>query len=485
MGIVNNSRTVTSGIIWKLLERFSVQGSQFIIQVILARLLSPVHYGALALMMIFVNIANVIIQNGFNTSLIQNRQADDEDYSSVFWLVLAMAVIIYSGLYIATPYLTSYYNMPYLEQPFKVLCLMLIPGALNSVQLAIIRRSMDFKKEFKSNFLSIIIAGSFGIGLAYLGYGLWSLVVQSFLNTVIACITMWRVVGWRPALVFNYPKVKKLFKFGYKLVLAGLLDTFSNDLSAFIIGAKYNALSLGFYTRGKQFPSAIMGSLNSAVQSVMLPALSAVQDSNEDAKRLMRKSMVLSAFFVFPIMACLAGVAKPMVQLVLTEKWLPCVPYIQIFCFSYAFWPVHTSNLQAINAMGRSDIFLRLEIYKKLISWTSLAVIVFIFDNPIAIAASSMVMTVISCFINCYPNKYLLNYSYLEQTKDILPYFNLSFIIFIILIAVENIFPNPFVTLMFQCLVAVCLYWMCCHFLKLSAYISLTKKIRELIKQVI
>ena len=139
---MNNSRTVTSGIIWKLLERFSVQGSQFIIQVILARLLSPVHYGALALMMIFVNIANVIIQNGFNTSLIQNRQADDEDYSSVFWLVLAMAVIIYSGLYIATPYLTAYYNMPYLEQPFKVLCLMLIPGALNSVQLAIIRRSL-------------------------------------------------------------------------------------------------------------------------------------------------------------------------------------------------------------------------------------------------------------------------------------------------------------------------------------------------------
>ena len=468
---------------WKLLERLSVQGSQFTIHIILARILSPEHYGALAIMMIFVNMGNVIIQNGFNTALIQNKDVDNDDFSSVFWAVLGISCVVYCVIYTSTPCISSFYGMPYLNEPFRVISLMLIPGALNSVQLSIIRRNMDFKKEFTSNLFSIIVSGFFGITLAYFGFGLWALVAQTLLNTIIACFTMWAVVGWRPIFCFNKHKVGNLFNYGYKLVLAGLLDTLSGNLSGLIIGAKYSSASLGYYTRGNQFPNALMSGLNSAVQSVMLPVLSQLQDDKEQAKQLMRKAMILSAFFIFPLMALLAGVAKPMVQLVLTEKWLPCVPYIQIFCFSYAFWPVHTSNLQAINAMGRSDIFLRLEIYKKFISWTSLAVIVFIFDNPIAIAASSMVMTVISCFINCYPNTHLLNYSYLEQAKDILPYFNLSFIIFIILIAGENIFSDPFVTLIFQCIVAVCLYWMCCYYLKLSAYIIVTKKIRELIKK--
>lgn len=461
---------ITKGFIWKFIERISVQGSQFIIQLVLARLLSPEHYGALAIMMIFVNLANVIIQNGFNTALVQNKDVTELDFSSVFWLVLYISIFLYTGLYITIPYVSESYNMPYLEYPFKVLCLMLIPGALNSVQLAIIRRSMDFKKEFMSNLTSIVVSGFVGITLAFFGYGLWALVIQVLLNNIVSCITMWHVVGWRPRLVFSKQRVKILFSYGYKLVFAGLLDTLSNNLSGLIIGVKYSPASLGYYTRGNQFPNALMSGLNSAVQSVMLPALSQLQDDREKAKQLMRKAMILSAFFIFPLMALLAGVAKPMVRLVLTDKWISCVPYIQIFCFSYAFWPVHTSNLQAINAMGRSDIFLRLEVYKKVLGWSTLAFAVFYFDDPIAIAATSIVMTIISCFINCYPNKYLLRYSYSEQMKDILPYFSAAIASFLLIVRIDNIFNNSILTIVTQVTIAIFLYFVMTYLMKCSAW---------------
>lgn len=456
--------------LWKLLERFSVQSSQFVIQIILARLLSPEHYGALAIMMIVVNLANVVIQNGFNTALIQNKDANDEDFSSVFWLVLGISCLVYAGLWYLAPHMATFYNMPYLVNPFRVICLMLIPGALNSVQLAIIRKSMDFKKEFTSNVVSIVLSGLIGIGCAYAGLGLWALVVQTISNTTIACFTMWNVVKWRPLYLFNRKRVAVLLSYGYKLVLAGLLDTLSSNLSAFIIGAKYSSASLGYYARGNQFPSAIMGALNSAVQSVMLPALSALQDDKVRAKELMRKSMILAAFCVFPMMAVLAGIAKPMVNLVLTDKWLPCVPYIQIFCFTYAFWPVHTSNLQAINAMGRSDIFLRLEFYKKIVGWCALIFVVFYYDTPIAIAATSIVMTIIGCFINCYPNKYLLEYSYTEQMKDILPYFSISILIFLLIVRMDNFFDNDILTIFTQLTIAVLLYCILTYIMQFSAW---------------
>lgn len=464
---------------WKIIERFSVQGTQFIIQLLLARLLTPDDYGSLAIMLVFINVANTIIQNGFNTALVQAKDVDDDDLSSVFWLILLMSVCIYFGLYMLAPFLSQYFNMPYLEKPFKVICLMLIPGALNSVQIAIVSRNLDFKKEFTSNFYSVVASGSIGIMCAYMGMELWSLVIQVMMNTTISCITMWFILGWRPQFVLKIEKVKNLVSFGYKLVLAGLLETLSSNLSCLIIGAKYSSASLGYYTRGNQFPNAIMGALNSAVQSVMLPALSMLQDDKLEAKKLMRKAMILSGFFVFPMMAMLAGIAKPMVQLVLTEKWLPCVPYLQIFCFSYAFWPVHTSNLQAINAMGRSDIFLRLEIYKKILGWCALAVAVFCFDDPISIASTSIVMTLIGCFINCYPNKYLLKYSYNEQMKDILPYFGLSIAIFLLLINMENMQYSQIIVIACQLTTGTLVYLALCHCLKLYAYTEITNKIRS------
>lgn len=423
-----NSNTISKGLLWKLLERFGVLGSQFLLQLLLARLLDPEHYGVLAIMVVFTGLANVFIQAGFNTALIQNKDVTEEDYSSVLWVSGGVAVILYGVIFAAAPVIGSFYAMPEIVTPLRVLALMLFPGALNSVQLAKISREMDFRKVFFSNLSGILVSGAVSVAIALLGGGLWALVAQSILNVVVVCLVMSATSGLRLRPVCNWDRVKVLFSFSWKLMLSGLLDTLYQDLRSLVIGKKYDSATLGYYNRGKQFPHFLNGAINGSVQSVMLPALSALQQDRGQAKDLMRRAITLSAFLVIPMMAGLAGVAEPMVRLLLTEKWLPCVPYLQIYCFTFAFYPVHTCNLQAINAMGRSDVFLKLEVIKKTLGICILCAAVFCFDTPIAIASTGFVTTFTSSFINAYPNKKLIGYSYWEQIKDILPAMGLSLI---------------------------------------------------------
>ena len=449
---------VVSGLGWKLLERFGVQGVQFVLQIILARILDPEHYGVLSLMIIFTTLANVFIQRGFNTALVQNKDVTEEDYSSVFWVTMCAATLFYGGLFAAAPMIAEFYNMPDLIAPFRALCLMLFPGALNSIQLAIISRRMDFKKVFYSNVAAIIAAGVIGVVLAYMGAGLWALVAQNLTNVFVACVVMWFGVKWRPRFVLNLRRIKTLFSYGWKLLVSGLMDTLYADLRSLVIGKKYDSSMLGYYNRGKQFPQFIIDAVNSSVQSVLLPAMSAEQDDKAKVKVMMRNSVMLSSYIIFPMMAGLAGVATSLVSLLLTDKWLPSVPYMQIYCFTLAFYPVHSSNLQAINAMGRSDIFLKLEVIKKTMGIVALVIAVFLFDSPIAIAATGTITGLISCFINAYPNKRLIDYSYLEQMRDILPSFLLSFAMLGCVLAVELLGQGPIVTLLIQVVTGAAVY---------------------------
>lgn len=473
-----NNNQLAKGLIWKLLERFGVQGVQFILQIILARLLDPEHYGILSLMIIFTTLANVFVQTGFNTSLVQNRKVNEDDYSSVFWISMMVAVILYIILFCAAPIIAEFYKMPEIVTPFRVLALVLIPGALNSIQLAKVSRELDFKKVFTSNIGAVVFSGLTGIVLAYWGMGIWALVAQNLLNSVIACIVMWFTVKWHPRFVCDLYRVKVLFSFGWKLLVSSLLDTLYQDLSSLVIGKKYDSGTLGYYNRGKQFPQFIINAINGAVQSVMLPAMSAKQDSKSQVKELTRASITLSSYIIFPIMGGLAGVARPLVQLLLTEKWLPCVPFLQIFCFSFAFWPIHTSNLQAINAMGRSDIFLKLEIVKKVIGILVLVIAVFGFDTPIAIAFTGCVTGVISCFINAYPNKTLIGYSYIEQMHDILPSFMATLFMFLCVCGIGFISLPSIALLMMQIVVGILLYLIISIIFKLRPFEILLSLIR-------
>ena len=409
-------------------------------------------------MIIFTTLANVFIQQGFNTALIQNKDVTEEDYSSVFWVSLAIAIVLYFVLFFTAPMIAAFYKMPDIVVPFRVLALMLIPGAINSIQLAKVSREMDFKKIFTSNIAAIVISGVTGIIIAYMDGGLWALVIQTLLNIAVACSVMFITVKWNPKFVCNLKRVKILFSFGWKLLVSALIDTLYQDLSSLVIGKKYISEMLGFYNRGKQFPQFLINAINGAIQSVLLPAMSQQQESKDQIKTLMRTSMSLSAYIIFPMMAGLAAVAEPLVSLLLTDKWLPCVPYMQIFCFTFAFWPVHTSNLQAINAMGRSDIFLKLEIIKKAYGIIALIIAVFCFDSPISIAMTGVVTALISCFVNAFPNKKLIGYSYFEQMKDIMPAFAMSAIMYATVYLIGEIRLNNILTLAVQIISGVGIY---------------------------
>lgn len=469
------------GFLWKLLERFGVLGVQFVLQIILARLLSPEHYGVLSIMVVFTTLANVFVQNGFNTALIQNKDVDEEDYSSVFWVSLGIAGILYAILFFIAPIIADFYAMPDIVAPLRVLALMLFPGALNSVQLAKTSREMDFKKVFFSNLGGVVISGVAGIVIACLGGGLWALVMQTLLNVIIICIVMRFTVELKIRFVINWQRVKVLFSYGWKLLVSSLIDTLYQDIRSLVIGKKYDSGTLGYYNRGKQFPQFAISAINGAVQSVMLPALSAEQDDKKQVKSMMRNSIMVSAYVIFPMMVGLAVVAEALISIILTDKWLPCVPYLQIYCFSFAFYPVHTCNLQAINAMGRSDIFLKLEIIKKTISTIALIIAVFCFESPIAIAMTGIVTTFTSCFINAYPNKKLIEYSYFEQMKDIVPSFIMACLMGLIVLVVGEMPAPTWVVLFVQILVGVVVYIILSIIIKPYAYKLVMPQLKELL----
>lgn len=455
---MSKDKSVSKGLFWKLLERFGVSGAQFILQIILARLLSPEHYGVLSIMIIFTTLANVFIQNGFNTALIQNKDVNDRDYSSVFWVSLGISGVLYTAIFFASPLIGSFYNMPDIVTPMRVLALMLFPGALNSVQLAKVSREMDFRKVFYSNIAAVLISGGVGIIIALRGGGLWALVAQSLLNVLVACIVMRFTSGVKLKLVCELHRVRMLFRFGWKLLVSSLIDTLYQDLRSLVIGKKYDSGTLGYYNRGKQFPQFIINAVNGAVQSVMLPAMSKEQDDRTKVKAMMRTSITTSAYIIFPMMAGLAAVASPLISLLLTDKWLPAVPYMQIYCFTLAFYPVHTCNLQAINAMGRSDIFLKLEIIKKLMGVSFLVIAVFCFESPIAIAMTGIITTVVSCFINSYPNKKLVGYSYFEQMRDILPSLVMSVVMCVVILLIGTLKMHVFLLLVAQIAAGIVIY---------------------------
>ncbi len=285
---------------------------------------------------------------------------------------------------------------------------------------------MLFKKLFASSLGAVTISGIVGVIAAYSGLGVWALVLQQLSSQLAVAIILWFTVKWRPHVTFSITRVKSLFSYGSKLLASGLLDTLYRNLRTIIIGRMYTPSMLGYYNRGQQFPQLIVSNINGSIQSVMLPALSAHQDDRNRVKDMMRRAIVSSSFLIFPMMFGMAVVAEPLVKIVLTDKWLPAVPFLQIACFTFALLTIHTANLQAINAMGRSDIFLRLEIIKKIMGLIVLGV-----SLPFgvyAIALGQVVSGIISSFINAYPNKTLLNYSYKEQVLDILPSLSISII---------------------------------------------------------
>lgn len=413
------NKSVFSNFIWRFAERCGAQLVTFIVSIVLARILMPEDYGTIALVTVFTTIMQVFVDSGLSTALIQKKDADDLDFSSVFYFNFVVCIILYLIMFLAAPLIASFYNMPELTLIVRVISLTIVISGVKGVQQSYVSRNMLFKRFFYATLGGTIFSAFLGVAMAYAGFGAWAIVAQQLSNTAIDTLILWITVKWRPKLMFSWERLKGLLGFGWKMLASGLLDTVYNNLRSLIIGKIYSSSDLAYYNQGKKFPNLIVTNINTSIDSVLLPAMSNEQDNIGKVKNMTRRSIMVSCYIMAPLMIGLACCASNIVTILLTEKWLPCVFFLQIFCITYMFYPIHTANLNAIKAMGRSDLFLKLEIYKKVVGLFLLFSTIFI--SVEAMAYSLLISTLTSMIINSWPNKKLLNYSFLEQMKDIFP----------------------------------------------------------------
>ena len=466
-----------SSLIWRFLERCGAQGVSFIVSIVLARLLEPEVYGTIALISVFTAILQVFVDSGMANALIQKKEAEELDFSTVFFYNLTMCLALYLLLFFCAPLIASFYNNAELIPVIRVLGITLLISGVKNVQQAYVSRTMQFKRFFFATLGGTIGAAVVGIAMAYIGFGVWALVAQTLFNSMTDTVILWITVKWRPRLLFSFRRLKGLLNYGWKLLVSGLLHTIYINLRSLMIGKFYTAQDLAYYEKGQSFPSFVVTNINSSIDSVLLPTMSGVQDNRETVKAITRRSIVTSSYLMWPMMVGLAAVAKPLVLLLLTEKWLPAVPFLQITCFALGLEPLQTANLNAIKAMGRSDIFLKLEIVKKAIAITIL--FLFMRFGVLAIAVSGLVYSVIAAMFNSYPNRKLLWYSYFEQIRDILPSFLLALVMGAVIYPIALI-PMPTVlTLTVQILAGGIIYAGASYLLKLEPFFYILDTIQQ------
>jgi len=454
----SRSQKTAIAVLFKITESIGMQGISLVVSLLLARKLDPSDYGVLGMLMVFIAVAQVFVQSGLNTALIQKKNADETDLSSAFAVSFGMAAALYALLFFLSPWFAAVFDMPALKNTLRVMALILLPGSLISVQNAVVARRMAFRRLMIASLCATALSGTVGLCMAWSGAGYWALVGQQLTNQFSLAVLLLLLVKWRPKRVFSFERVKGLVRFSWKLLVSSLLETGFVNLRSAVIGVRFSDAALGFFTRGKQFPELLMNAVNGSIQSVMLPVLSEQQDAPDRMKQLMRRSVVLSSFLVVPMMAGLAAVAEPLIRLLLTDKWLPCVPFLQLCCIDFAFYPIHTANLQAINAKGRSDVFLKLELIKKSYGLIILLVSVLCFDSVMAIAWGGVISTLVSAVVNAHPNKKLLSYGYLEQMHDILPSILLSLVMFGAVYAMNALALPAAVLLVLQILTGAAVY---------------------------
>lgn len=415
---------VISNFLWRFCERFGSQLVTLVVSFLLARMLDVEVYGLTSKVAVITAVLLVFVDSGMGNALIQKKDPDDLDFSSVFYFNVCFCLLLYTALFFASPAISRMYREPELTPILRVLGLTVVVSGVKNVQQAYVSKTMQFKRFFFASLGGTLPSAALGIFMAKRGFGVWALVAQQLSNVTLNTAILWLTVGWRPIRAFSLERLKGLLSYGWKLLAASLLDTIYLKIYPLIIGIRYTNADLAFYERGNYIPSLITENINSSIDSVLLPVLSEQQDQKDQVREIARRAIKTSSYIMMPLMAGLAVCAEPLVRFLLTDKWLPCVPFLQVFCVVYAFYPMHTANLNAIKAMGRSDVFLRLEVIKKLLE---AAVLVFSMRFGVfAMALGLLSSDLISLGINAWPNRRLLDYSLGRQLRDLFPALALS-----------------------------------------------------------
>ena len=478
-----SNKTVIQNFIWRFAERCGAQLVTFIVSIVLARILAPEDYGQIALIMVFTTIMQVFVDSGLGTALIQKKDADDLDFSSVFYFNFVVCLVLYIVMFVGAPFIARFYNDNSLTPIVRVISLTIVISGVKGIQQSYVSRNMMFKSFFYATLGGTIFSAFLGVAFAYMGFGVWAIVAQQLSNTAIDTFILWLIVKWRPKKMFSWERLKELLSYGWKLLASALLDTIYNNIRSLIIGKMYSSADLAYYDQGKKFPNVIVTNINTSIDSVLLPTMSSVQDDRAHVKAMTRRSIKTSTYIMAPMMMGLAFCAVPIVKLVLTDKWLPCVPFLRIFCITYMFYPIHTANLNAIKAMGRSDYFLKLEIAKKIVGLGLLFSTMWF--GVLAMAYSLLVNSVLSQIINSWPNRKLLNYGYLEQLKDILPGIALAVFMGFCVSLIGLLHLSNGITLLIQIPFGAAVYIGMSAILHLESYEYLLDMVRQLLKKIV
>ena len=465
------------GLIWKFAERMGAQIVSFIVQLVLARLLMPNEFAVIAIVQVFISLFNVFITNGLGTALIQKKDADEVDFSTVLIFNVLFSAAIYFALFILAPAIAGFYDQELLTPVLRVLGIQILLSGFKTVQQAYVAKKMMFRCFFWATLVGTILSGVVGIVMAYRGAGVWALVAQHLTNSTVDVLMLLIVVGWKPRLVFSVQRLTPLVQFGWKILAGSLVNTLYNNLRTLVIGKKYTNDDLAYYNRGQQIPDLIYDNTAVSIESVLFPAMSTVQDDIESLRAMTRRFVKECAYILTPILIGVVAVAEPLVKVLLTDKWLPAVPYIQIYCVVRMLGPLQIASMQTVKALGRSEILLRLEFIKKGIGL--LILLISMNFGVIWIAGSNLLYSVIVLIMNAFVNKSLIKYTYLQQIMDFLPTVGVSAVMLVAVYCTGFINMPMTLLLIVQIAVGVVIYVLTSVVFKMDAFVYLLDMIRS------
>lgn len=467
-----------SGFFWQLSQKVSAQLISLVVSVVLARILSPNEFGLVAMTGIFLSIASVFASSGLGASLVQKKNIDELDCNTVFYAGLVLSIVVYSILFFSAPLIASLYHQQELKWIVRAQGVGLLFSSISSVQGALVSRKLDFKQFFKRTLISTVASCVVGLYMALSGYSYWALIGQSFTSTIVGVIAMNRIVKWLPSWQFSFERLKILYGFGLNLTAANLIGTFFNELRNFLIGFRYTPSDLAYANRGSSIPTIFDSNIRGSISGILFPAMSRLNGDKEMVKVSIRRSMMTTTFLIAPTMVLLSATSAQIIPIVYSSKWAMAIPFMQVVCFQFLFNIIGEANLQAINAIGRSDVTFKLEFVKKPIY---LAILLFTMNiSPLAMVAGNTIYGLIGGAINAFPNKKLINYQYTEQIKDIAPQICLSIVMGTLVFGIGLWKINVFLVLLTQCIIGMTFYFVLAYLLHLESMDYLIKTVKEL-----
>lgn len=474
-------RRAISGIIWQTAQKFSNKFVSLAVSILLARLLDPDDFGLVALTSIFLTLATVFSDSGLGVSLVQKKDVDHLDNNTVFFFGLFVSAIIYVILFFCAPLIAGLYNKQQLVPIVRILGINLLFSSISSVQCSLVSRKLEFKKFFYVSLIATILSGAIGVFMAFSGYGVWALIGQSLTSSVVNVVVLNRMVKWLPKFEFSFDRLKQLYKFGLNYMGASLIGTLFGELKGFLVGLKYSPADLAYYNRGSSIPSFVNGTVSGTISGVLFPTISRVQDDKSAVKTSIRRSMMSTTFLMAPLMFLMIGAAESIILLLYSFKWAAAIPFMQVIAVEYLLTIMGSANLQALNAIGRSDLVFRLEFVKKPVY---LAILLYTMTiSPLAIAIGNTLYCLYGASINALPNKKLIGYSYREQLSDILPSMGLGLISGVIVFLIGKIHLPVIALLVVQVSVGMAVYLSIAALLKMESYIYLRNTLLDYFKK--